>query len=103
MLISTGGASPILARLLKSRLETLIPAAYGRLAVLARTFRADVKARFNNARDRRIFWEEMLQGPTAELVFARRESEAQESLKQALRTTDPTPPPRGEVLSLIHI
>ena len=95
--ISTGGASPILARLLKSRLETLIPAAYGRLAALARTFRADVQARFSNARDRRIFWEEMLQGPTAELVFARRESEAQESLKQALRTTDPTPPPRGEV------
>ena len=39
----------------------------------------------------------ILQGPTAELVFARRESEAHESLKQALNTTDPTPPPRGEV------
>ncbi|HAU10005.1 MAG TPA: uroporphyrinogen-III C-methyltransferase [Gammaproteobacteria bacterium] len=95
--ISTGGASPILARLLKSRLETLIPATYGRLAALARAFRADVQARFSNARDRRIFWEDILQGPTAELVFARRESEARESLKQALSTTDPTPPPRGEV------
>ncbi len=95
--ISTGGASPILARLLKSRLETLIPATYGRLAALARAFRADVHARFSNARDRRIFWEEILQGPTAELVFARRESEARESLKQALSTVDPTPPPRGEV------
>ena len=95
--ISTGGASPILARLLKSRLETLIPATYGRLAALARAFRADVQGRFSNARDRRIFWEDILQGPTAELVFARRESEARESLKQALSTTDPTPPPRGEV------
>jgi len=56
-----------------------------------------VQAQFSNAHDRRIFWEDILQGPTAELVFARRESEAHESLKQALNTTDPTPPPRGEV------
>ena len=85
------GHHPYWPGLLKSRLETLIPATYGRLAALARAFRADVQARFSNARDRRIFWEDILQGPTAELVFARRESEAHESLKQALNTTDPTP------------
>ena len=46
--ISTGGASPVLARLLRARLESYVPAAYGRLANLVKSFRDKVKQRFAN-------------------------------------------------------
>jgi uroporphyrin-III C-methyltransferase/precorrin-2 dehydrogenase/sirohydrochlorin ferrochelatase len=84
--VSSGGASPVLARLLRARLETLIPAGYGRLAALARSFRERVKARFKPA-ERRRFWERALQGPIAELVFSGRDAEAHNALEAALEDT----------------
>jgi uroporphyrin-III C-methyltransferase/precorrin-2 dehydrogenase/sirohydrochlorin ferrochelatase len=81
--VSSGGASPVLARLLRARLETLIPAGYGRLAALAGAFRDRVKARFKPA-ERRRFWERVLQGPIAELMFSGREAEARAGLQAAL-------------------
>lgn len=81
--ISTGGASPVLARLLRARLETLIPSAYGRLAALMRDFREKVKARFPE-RHRRRFWEDVLQGPIAEMLLAGQDKAALEALEQRL-------------------
>ena len=81
--VSSGGASPVLARLLRARLETLIPAGYGRLAALAGAFRDQVKARFKPP-ERRRFWERVLQGPIAELVFSGRDAEARAALQAAL-------------------
>ncbi len=82
--VGTGGASPVLARLLRARLETLIPSSYGRLASLMGAFRERVKTRFPNTRDRRRFWEAMLSGPVAELLFSGRENMALSHLEQAL-------------------
>jgi uroporphyrin-III C-methyltransferase/precorrin-2 dehydrogenase/sirohydrochlorin ferrochelatase len=84
--VSSGGASPVLARLLRARLETLIPAGYGRLAALAAAFRDEVKARFKPA-ERRRFWERVLQGPIAELVFGGRDEAAREALREAIANT----------------
>jgi uroporphyrin-III C-methyltransferase/precorrin-2 dehydrogenase/sirohydrochlorin ferrochelatase len=84
--ISSGGASPVLARLLRARLESLIPAGYGRLAALAGAFRDRVKARLKPA-ERRRFWERVLEGPIAELVFSGREGEARKALQDALDDT----------------
>lgn len=88
--VSTGGASPVLARLLRARLETLIPAAYGRLATLLRDFRGRVKARIPQATERRRFWEDIAQGPVAEMVFAGQDEAAARALEQALETSPAT-------------
>ena len=88
--VSTGGAAPVLARLLRARLETLIPAAYGRLATLLRNFRGRVKARVPHARERRRFWEDIAQGPVAEMVFAGQDDAAARALEQALETSPAT-------------
>ncbi len=94
--IGTGGASPVLARLLRARLETLIPASYGRLAHLAESFREKVKAKFSHAPMRRIFWEKALQGPVAELVFSGREGDAAKLLQHTL-DSEKDEAPQGEV------
>jgi uroporphyrin-III C-methyltransferase / precorrin-2 dehydrogenase / sirohydrochlorin ferrochelatase len=95
--VSTGGASPVLARLLRARLETIIPAAYGRLASLVEKFRDRVKRRFKTTGQRRAFWEQVLQGPIAEMVFAGQDKAAEEALQAALADSAPAEPLRGEV------
>jgi uroporphyrin-III C-methyltransferase/precorrin-2 dehydrogenase/sirohydrochlorin ferrochelatase len=93
--VSSGGASPILARLLRSRLEVTIPAAFGRLAELADEFRAQVRARFRARRDRRRFWERVFGGPIAEKMLSGQSRAAREEMTRALAAGDIAS--RGEV------
>lgn len=94
--ISSSGVAPVLARLIRSRIETMIPTSYGRLAALAAEFRQRVKQRFSSMQERRIFWEEVFQGPIAEQVFSGQESAARTALSLALEQ-DEVLPHRGEV------
>jgi len=95
--ISTGGASPVLGRLLRQKLETTIPASYGELARLAKTFRDKVKNKFGKPDDRRLFWEKVLAGPIAEMMIAGKETQAIASLEIALESAGNTMPGHGEV------
>lgn len=94
--ISTGGASPVLARLLRSRLETFIPAAYGRLAKLVESFREKVKTKFSSSAEIRTFWEQILEGPVAENLIAGKDHVARELLEKAVDNAE-APADRGEV------
>jgi len=95
--VSSGGASPVLARLLRARLEALIPAGYGRLAALAERFRARVKRALPDAAQRRRFWEDALQGPIAEQVLSGHDHEADARLEAALQQAETAAPSGGEV------
>jgi uroporphyrin-III C-methyltransferase/precorrin-2 dehydrogenase/sirohydrochlorin ferrochelatase len=82
--ISSAGRSPVLARLLRAKLESWIPTGYGRLGQLVGRFRDRVKARFGSVEERRLFWEAVLQGPVAERVFAGQEGAAEALLEQQI-------------------
>lgn len=94
--VSSGGQSPVLARLVRSQIETLIPSAYGRLANLFGQFRQAVQNKFSSLDERREFWEETLQGPLAEMVFAGKDNAAQNMLEDLLNS-DIAPACSGEV------
>ena len=97
--ISTGGASPILARMLKARLESLIPAAYGRLAHLTGGFRDVVAKAIGSPIMRRRFCETVLDGPIAERSLLGDDRAAAAELDSAIKraAADNAVAPRGEV------
>ncbi|MCP3869936.1 MAG: uroporphyrinogen-III C-methyltransferase [Gammaproteobacteria bacterium] len=94
--VSTGGASPVLARLIRANLESLIPSGYGRLAKLAQRYRDRVKERFSRSADRRRFWEKVLSSGVAERVFAGYMDEAEQAMEKALSKSSESQP-IGEV------
>ncbi|MGM8870516.1 uroporphyrinogen-III C-methyltransferase [Psychrobacter sp. 2Y5] len=85
--ISSNGKAPVLARLLRARLETLIPQGYGKLAKLAGDFRSEVKTKIPTLTGRRQFWERAFEGKVSELVFAGNETEANAQLQKDLDKT----------------
>ncbi|WP_263142029.1 siroheme synthase CysG [Pseudomonas sp. RIT-PI-AD] len=82
--VSSGGDAPVLARLIRARIETWVPAVYGQLAGLAKRFRSLVKHRIPDVQQRRVFWEEVFQGDVAERVLAGQAGEAERLLEQRL-------------------
>ena len=94
--VSSSGQSPVLARLLRTHLETIIPHAYSRLAMIAGKFRQQVKQHFTQPKKRRLFWEKVLQGPMAEMVFAGKDNAAEDYLLRTLHN-EVDGAPKGEV------
>ncbi len=86
--VSSEGNAPVLARYIRTRIETMLPATYGRIAAIAGEFRDAVKAKFATTEARRIFWEGVLQGPVVERVLAGQEQAAREMLADLIEDAD---------------
>ena len=82
--ISSGGAAPVLARMLRARIESLIAPSWGRLAALADSFKAETRARLPDVLRRRRFLERAFTGPAADLIFAGEDEAARTAYAQAL-------------------
>ncbi|MEO9453654.1 siroheme synthase CysG, partial [Chromobacterium phragmitis] len=87
--VASGGSVPVLARSIRARLESLIPAGYGRLARFGASFRDAVKARFPDVDARRRFWETALEGPLADMVMNGDEEAARAEMARRIATDAP--------------
>ncbi|MBK9161186.1 MAG: uroporphyrinogen-III C-methyltransferase [Nitrosomonadales bacterium] len=92
---SSGGASPVLTRMMRGKLETVIPQNTSKLAAFAERFREAVKQSVTNPAKRRIFWENVFDGVVAEKVLTGDEAAAEAMLQQMLADEDNIV--RGEV------
>jgi len=95
--VSTGGASPVLARMIRTKLESCTPSAYGDLARLVAGYREQVKLKFSKLEERRKFWESILDGPVAEHVYAGRLNQAKAILDELIDKANADPDYQGEV------
>jgi uroporphyrin-III C-methyltransferase / precorrin-2 dehydrogenase / sirohydrochlorin ferrochelatase len=87
--ISTGGSSPALARKLRTILEAAVPSGIGRLAALIGRWREKSKQRFPHVEARRRFWDEVLDGPIADMALSGNEAAATQALQDKLQGQGP--------------
>jgi precorrin-2 dehydrogenase/sirohydrochlorin ferrochelatase len=82
--IGTGGASPMLATMLRHDIEARVPEGAGRVAALFRAMQDEVRGALPDAHARRRFLRAALTGPAAEAASAGDMEGAKERLRAAL-------------------
>ncbi len=82
--VSSGGTAPVLARLIRARIEALVPPAIGRLAALVDEFKAELRRRLPETALRRRVLERALGGRVADLVAMGAEDAARAEMAREL-------------------
>jgi uroporphyrin-III C-methyltransferase/precorrin-2 dehydrogenase/sirohydrochlorin ferrochelatase len=95
--IGTGGAAPLLARILRQRVEAVLSPGLGRVAALVERFRQPLRARLPDVAARRRFLERMLAGRPAQLAEAGRAEEAAAAFAAALEAAG------GPAEGMVHL
>jgi uroporphyrin-III C-methyltransferase/precorrin-2 dehydrogenase/sirohydrochlorin ferrochelatase len=87
--IGTEGAGPVLAQIVRSRIDTLLPPSLGVLARLANSFRDAAEKLIPKGVARRSFWHDFFAGAPARAVAAGDEVEAREAATRLLLEAGP--------------
>lgn len=95
--VSSGGASPVLARAVRRAIDRVLPARLGPLARFAAQFRGAVKANIPDPRGRRRFWERVMDGPVAASVLRGDEVAAREQMLKLVNKRADAPSANGTV------
>ena len=96
--ISTSGVAPVIGRIFKARIEASLPVAYGKLTTFVGQFRDRIAAVIQGGRERRHFWENMIDGPASDLFLQGREQEATDLILAELTALETNSAPKqGEV------
>lgn len=82
--VGTEGAAPILAREIKAKIESWLPANFGRIAARASSLRARIKQAIADPVARRRLWEALLQGGWRSAVLAEDDAGAERELQRQL-------------------
>lgn len=94
--ISSGGAAPVMARLLREKIEALLPQHLGKMAAWAGSLRQRVKNQFSDMASRRRFWEKVFHHDRLAQALANADAAQAEKLTEALFAEPPEQ--RGEVV-----
>jgi len=92
--ITSNGNAPVLARQLRTKIESLVPAQYGELAKFSGDWRPQVKALITEPDTRRIFWENLYAGHIGEKILSGQRDVADQLMPQAMQDWQT---PKGEV------
>jgi uroporphyrin-III C-methyltransferase/precorrin-2 dehydrogenase/sirohydrochlorin ferrochelatase len=95
--VSTGGASPVLARRLRERLEAFVPRSIGEFAAWLRELRASTRRQLRDVDQRRRFFETLVDGPAARRFIAGDNQGARRIAQRLLAATSTAPRASGEV------
>jgi len=82
--ISSGSTAPVLARILREKIEALLPTHLGRMALASSYWRNHLKTRLKSVAERRRFWERVFNGRFASLMIAGNDAAAQRVLEEEI-------------------
>lgn len=95
--ISSAGTAPVMARIIREKLEALLPNSIGVMARMAGRWRTRVKQKMPSVQLRRRFWEQLFQGNFANLMASGKWQAAEHQLVSELQQ----PRKRSGELSLV--